>query len=265
MLNEVQWLVKAGIYSVIRPKMNRQKLNVLDEYSAGWVSYSKYLDKCETLSDWLLIQGMEDVPSFCQVDGKMVYKKFDSGEFNKQKLFQTLQRDFPTATSVTEYGCGIGRNLLFLKQQMPHVDFYGYELCKPGVEIANAAAKKFGLDVKYSQLDYAEGDDSDFIFPNTDVAYTMYSLEQLPDSNKVAMENILRHTNLGSIHIEPVVENYPLTLRGLIGRLDHWKADYLKNFEKNISTLGLKEWQKDVLNTTHNPLMFPSVYILKKG
>ena len=78
------------------------------------------------------------------------------------------------------------------------------------------------------------------------------------------MENILRHTNLGSIHIEPVVENYPLSLRGLIGRLDHWKADYLKNYEKNIFALDV-DWQKEVLDTAHNPLMFPSVYILKKG
>jgi hypothetical protein len=165
---------------------------------------------------------------------------------------------------VTEYGCGIGRNLLFIKQQLPHLKCYGYELCLPGVELARAAANKFGLDVQFSQLDYVNGLDSEYVFPNTDVSFTMYSLEQLPTSNKQAVENILCHTNHGSIHLEPVPENYPSTLRGIIGRIDHWKADYLRNFDKNVSSLDLKEVKAETLNTSHNPLMFPTLYVLKK-
>jgi hypothetical protein len=132
------------------------------------------------------------------------------------------------------------------------------------VELAEAAAIKFGLDVSYSQLDYVGGSASDYVFPSTDVSFTMYSLEQLPDTNKAAVENILRHTTYGSIHIEPVPEMYPITLRGLIGRIDHWKANYLRNFERNISKLEKVEITRESLDSSHNPLMFPTLYVMKK-
>lgn len=265
MLVDFRWLAGAAVRAVLRPRMDRQKSNVLTEYSAGWESYARYLDQCVTLDDWLKIRGVEDVISYCQVSGKVKCESFDSGEFNKRKILTTLQRDFPTAKSVTEYGCGIGRNLLFLKRQLPHLKCYGYELCKPGVELAAAAAQKFGLDVSYSQLDYVGGNESEYIFPKTDVSFTLFSLEQLPNTNKIAVENILRHTVYGSIHLEPVPEMYPFTLRGLIGRMDHWKANYLRNFERNISELANIVITRESINSSHNPLMFPTLYVIKKS
>lgn len=264
MLDRFRYLVGSAVYSVIRPRMGRQNLNVLTEYSVGWESYAKYLDRCVTLDDWLRIQGVDDVSSFCQVSGKLEYQSFDSGEFNKRKILTTLQREFPDAKSVAEYGCGIGRNLLYLKRQMPHMKCFGYELCKPGVELAEAAAIKFGMDVSYSQLDYVGGSESDYVFPKTDVSFTVFSLEQLPDTNKIAVENILRHATYGSIHIEPVPEVYPFSLRGLIGRIDHWKANYLRNFEGNISKLKNVQITREFLNSSHNPLMFPTLYVIRK-
>lgn len=265
MLNKSKWVARAAYRAIRSQKMNRQKIAVQDEYSAGWESYAKYLEGCASLDDWLRIKGVEDVPHYCNVSGRIEYQAFNSADFNKRKILETLLREFPRVKSVTEYGCGVGRNLLFLKQQLPQVEFYGYELCKPGVEVAQAAAKKFGLDVKYSQLDYVAGQQSDYVFPITDVAFTLYSLEQLPTSNKLAMTNILAHTKLGSIHIEPVPENYPISLRGLIGRLDHWKADYLRGFEQNLSEIDLGEVKREFLGSAHNPLMFPTLYVIRKS
>jgi hypothetical protein len=99
----------------------------------------------------------------------------------------------------------------------------------------------------------------------------MFSLEQVTDSKKsqIALTNILSHVNFGSIHIEPVPENYPFNYRGILGRLDHWKVDYLQGFNKNIESLSnsqvLKSYQKETLFTAHNPLMFPSIYVLEKN
>lgn len=265
MLNSGRWLAKATLIAVARPKLDRRKSSVVDEYSTGWESYSKYLDECATIDDWLRIKGVEDVPHFCNVSGHLEYQAFHADDFNRRKILETLKREFQDAKSVTEYGCGLGRNLLFLKQQLPHVEFYGYELCKPGVRIAQAAASKFGFEVAYSQLDYVEGLERNYVFPKTDVAFTMYSLEQLPTSNKRALENILMHTELGSIHIEPVPENYPHTFRGVVGRLNHWKVDYLRNFEMTVSSLNLREIKREFLDCSHNPLMFPTLYVLKKN
>lgn len=264
MLEKTKWLLWATGFAIIRQRMGRQTNQVTDEYSASWQSYAQYLDKCSTLDEWMEIKGVEDRPNFCNVDGKLVYRHFDSRDYNRRLVLETIQREFPNVKSITEYGCGLGRNLLYLKKHLPNVECYGYELCMPGVEIARAASKKWGLSVKYSQLDYVCGTDAEYVFPQTDVAFTMYSLEQLPDSNKQAMENILRHTTCGSIHIEPVPENYPNTLRGIVGRLDHWKANYLRNFEHNLSELKGISIGRQYLATAHNPLMFPTLYVVKK-
>lgn len=244
--------------------MHREKLAVVEEYDAAWQAYAEFLSGCSNLDQWLKIKGVEDVPYYCNVNGALQFQAFHSDDYNRRHILETIRREFPDAKSVTEYGCGIGRNVLFLKQQMPQLECYGYELCSPGVKIARDAADRFGLDVQYGQLDYVAGAEADYVFPKTDVAFTMYSLEQLPRTNKLAVENILRHVSQGSIHIEPVRENYPYTLRGIVGRLDQWKADYLRDFERNVSSIALAEIKREYLDSSHSPLVYPTRYVLKK-
>jgi hypothetical protein len=264
MFKKLKWLVLATSMAIIRRKMRRKTTNVSDEYSAGWSSYEQYLSKCNSMEEWMEINGLEDQPAYCNLSGKLEYCQFNWRDANLRLLLETLRREFPNARSITEYGCGIGRNLLYLKKHLPEMECYGYELCQPGVEIAQAAAKKWGLSVSYSQLDYVNDEDDKYSHPLTDIAFTMFSLEQLPDTNKQAMENILRHISVASIHIEPVPENYPLTLRGVVGRLDHWKASYLANFERSLSSLAEVSIERTRLDTSHNPLMFPTFYVIRK-
>ncbi|MFN5837073.1 MAG: hypothetical protein ACK47J_10195 [Pseudanabaena sp.] len=271
MVSNLKYLIDTTLYVIKREKLSRSIEYVSDEYTDGWNAYYEYLSKSNTLDEWLYVDYVENQERFYNIDGKLKYTKFDSGLFYKTKLYENILSHFPNVTSITEYGCGLGRNLLYLKSKCPNVSFYGYELCLPGVEIANLAAQKFGLDVKYSQLDYINSNPNDYIFPVTDIAFTMFSLEQVTASQKsqVALTNILSHVNFGSIHIEPVPENYPFSFRGCLGRLEHWKVDYLQGFHKNVEFLSksqlLKSYHQETLLTAHNPLMFPSIYILKKN
>jgi hypothetical protein len=168
------------------------------------------------------------------------------------------------AKSITEFGSGLGRNLLYIKNLFPHIECYGYELCHNGVDVANRARDKFGLDVQYSQLDFINDGEEKYIFPATDVAFTMYALEQIPTRSDIALQHILAHVKRGSIHIEPVVENYPYTVRGMIARVDHWKIDYLRHFEKHVRQLPQVRFSKKALDTAHNPLMYPTLYCIEK-
>lgn len=264
MFKETQWLMKATAIAISRPRLGRKTSNVTDEYSAGWSTYRQYLDQCESLEDWLTIKGVEDKKSYANINGKLKFQYFNSMDFNRDLLLKTIQRNFPDAQSITEFGCGIGRNLLYIKKHLPYMACFGYELCQPGVDIARLAAKRWNLDVQYNQLDYVNDEKDKYVFPASNLAFTMYSLEQLPDSNRQAMQNILQHTIDGSIHIEPVPENYPFNVRGIIGRLDHWKANYLRNFEQGLSTLGKIKIHRTALDSAHNPLMFPTLYVIKK-
>jgi len=191
---------------------------------------------------------------------------FDSFGFYRKILSDALKENFPEAKTVAEFGCGVGRNLIHLQQKYPGLKFYGFELCKPGVELAIAAAKKFNLPIQYFQLDYLNWMPSDINMPNIDVAFTNFSLEQIPNENLKALNNIMSKVNMGTFHLEPVVENYPWTIKGIISKLDHYKAGYLKNFDENARKIvGKNNVFRTIFKSAHNPLMFPSLYVLKKN
>lgn len=262
LLDNLVFLVKTSYRVVRQPKMVRENVAVESEYSDGWNRYWDYLKNSRTLDQWLNIPGLEPSTNYFQVEGKLRYMSFDSTGYYRANLLEALTRNFPQAKSITEFGSGLGRNGLFLKSRMPNLAVFGYELCKPGVEIAREAAKKFDLDCQYSQLDYVRDPPSTYVFAPSDVAFTMFSLEQIPRDNQQALEHIRDHCLMGSIHIEPVSENYPCTFRGLLGKLDHWKVDYLSGFDQNVRNLNFSSVRVQRLASSHNPLMFPSVYVL---
>ena len=264
-LKKLVFLAKTSYRVVRQPKIVRGSSEVESEYSDGWNQYWDHLKRARTLNEWLSIPGLEPATSYFNVEGKLRHLSFDSTGFYRTTLVDALVQNFPQSTSVTEFGSGLGRNVLFLKSRMPKLKIYGYELCKPGVEIARQAAKKFDVDCQYSQLDYVRDPQSAYIFPVTDVAFTMFSLEQIPRRNQEAVEHIRDHCVLGSIHIEPVPENYPLTFRGLLGKFDHWKVDYLSGFDRNVRALDFADVSVKRLSSSHNPLMFPSLYVLRKS
>jgi hypothetical protein len=256
--------LKLGWQIIGGKNIERSRNYVLKEYGEQWEKYGCYLDNAKTLDDWLFIKGLEDLPDNHNYHGSLKRGVFDSGTYYRLKLSETIKEHFPSAKSVTEYGCGVGRNLLYLKKVLPDLEVYGYELCSQGVSIGRRAAAKFGLSVTISELDYINDSSSRYIFPNTDIGFTMFSLEQLPDQNKLALVHILDHVNLGSIHLEPVPENYPYTFRGLLGRIYSSKANYLKNFDHNVRSLMLTSITSKMLDTSHNPVMYPTIYVLKK-
>jgi SAM-dependent methyltransferase len=260
----LEFHARAAWFTLRRGQQTRDNAAVVREYSSGWDQYKAFLQRATSLDEWMRIPGLEDRPAFYNVGGKLSYMAFDSAHYYRCSLLESIRKDFPSARSVTEFGCGVGRNLLFLKRELSELQCFGYELCQPGVEVATAAAAKFGFDVGYSQLDYVNDKEEKYAFPPTDVAFTMFSLEQLPRSSDVALKNILSRVKMGSIHVEPVPENYPRNLRGLLGRIEHRKVDYLSGFGAVVRALNMPTVTVQRMTSAHNPLMYPSLYVLKK-
>jgi hypothetical protein len=247
-----------------RQQLDRSTKNVVDEYDRGWIEYGRFLDRAKSIDDWLTIPDIERSITYCNIDGRLSYEKFDSTGFYRQTLLDALKRYFPEVRSITEFGSGVGRNLLFLKRALPKLDVYGYELCRPGVDVSVRGANKFGIEAGYAQLDYIEDGPEKFVHPVTDVAFTMFSLEQIPTKGAQALKNILSRVRLGSLHIEPVPENYPRTIRGILGRIEHAKVNYLGDFDRMARGLESCSVSVESVVSAHNPLMFPSLYILRK-
>jgi hypothetical protein len=263
-LDQLGFYARSALFTLRRGQQNRDTSTVVDEYSGGWNQYNEHLRSAETLDEWLRIRGVEGVPAFYNVEGKLSYQEFDSVGYYRKTMLACIREHFPRARSITEFGCGVGRNLLFLKRELPQLDCFGYELCQPGVEVAQAAAHKFKMPVKYAQLDYVTDPPDKYVFSETDIAFTMFSLEQLPRTSETAVRRILERVRFGSIHMEPVPENYPRSLRGLLGRIEHRKVDYLSGFGSIVHSLDLKGVSLKKMASAHNPLMFPSLYVLRK-
>jgi hypothetical protein len=262
--SKLEFIARAGIAALRKPRVDRRVQEVLTEYTSGWESFRLQLATAATLDDWLTIEGFDVREDWFNVDDRLAFQRFSSSNFYRTMLKRVFDAHFTGAKSVTEYGCGLGRNLLFLKRLYPDLRCYGYELVPEGVEIARLAAQKFGLSVEYAQLDYARDPPERFAFPETDVAITVFSLEQLPADCAAALHNMLMRARLGSIHLEPVTENYPFSVRGIIGRIDHKKAGYLRGFPKAVDAQALRRVWHERMTSSHNALMFPSVYVLTK-
>lgn len=263
-MGKLKDFVKLAKYVIKNKKTVRSVEVVTDEYTEGWNAFRDKLNNSSTLEEWM--NDNDGVARYYNVNGKFSKQVFDSSGFYRETLLNALEKFYPNTKSVAEFGCGVGRNLIHLHLKHPDKKYYGFELCKPGVELANKAAEKFGLPIQYYQLDYVNWLPSEIKMPDIDVAFTNFSLEQVPDKNYEALKNIMAKVNQGTFHLEPIVENYPYTIRGLIARIDHYKVDYLQNFGQSaIKVAGKKNITKKVFGTAHNPLMYPSLYVIKKS
>ncbi len=264
MTSKLEFVLRSGYYALRKGYVDRYTNQVVKEYTSSWESFREILASSDTLDQWLAIDGFDERDDWFNVDGNLSHQRYNSSNFYRATLRQALDRHFAGVQSITEYGCGLGRNLLFLKRLYPRLRCFGYELVPEGVEIARRAAEKFGIEVEYSQLDYVRDPDAKFVFPDTDAAFTMFSLEQLPTGCDIALQRMLARVRVGTIHLEPVIENYPYSLRGMISRLDHRKTGYLGSFPQAVRHQSLASVWHERMASSHNALMFPSVYVLKK-
>lgn len=250
----------------MEPKARRSAEFVRDGYDRTWSMFSDKLEQARTVEEWLCIPGYDDGPA-THVQGGRVQRShgFDMNAYWLDEIQAALREHFPDARSVTEYGCGVGRKILALKARRPELTCRGYELSEAGVDVANRAAKKFGLDVQYSSLDYVRDPPERYVHGEADVALTVFSLEQIPYASGVAVKNMLDRSRLGSIHVEPVSENYPKSYLGMLGRLYSRQVDYLKFFDRVVRSLPLRSVELKLLPNSHNPLIpRPSLYVLSK-
>jgi hypothetical protein len=265
MFEGTQFVAQTALSLALQKRVRRDASFVVDAYDSHWRDYERYLERAQSLAEWLKILETDRSHSFCNRNGKLVNEELDTVAYYREVVREAIVEHFPSARSVTEYGCGVGRNVLALQAALKLDESYGYELSTDGVEIASRAAAKFGLPTRYSQIDYVRDSDDKLVFPATDVAITMFSLEQVPMRVDASLHRMLARARLGSVHVEPVPEHYPLNARGLVGRLYSWKHDYLQAFPRAVASLKGVRVHRKVLRTSHNPFMYPSVYVIEKA
>jgi SAM-dependent methyltransferase len=153
--------------------------------------------------------------------------------------------------TVVEFGCGMGRNLFFLKRKFPSLKLVGLELTPSTVESARKLAREAGLDITFEVADMTKK----LPIEGADVAFSVHALEQLPRDFPAAVDNMLAVAAKGAVFFEPVHELFPKTLRGLAARFRIFNADHLNGLVAHLETsANAKIVSAKAMPTVGNPL-----------
>lgn len=265
--NELEFLTDLNHWAEGRG-LHRDQKQVLGEYEPGWASWSGYLDACQTIQEWLFRKDAD----FCPNNrlGETYSSAYQDTMTPKLKYIDSvIEHYFKDSSTIVEAGCGIGRNIHYLAHRYPGRKFIGLELTESGVQVAKKASQRFQLQAEFQHFDFVSrqnvGQD---LLGTADVVFTCFALEQISSGIDIAMERLLRISNKGLVHIEPVPELYPPSLGGTITAKMHKRADYLKDF---IATVLRLVQQRRVTIEYMGPALFPihaahypSLVVLKK-
>jgi SAM-dependent methyltransferase len=196
----------------------------------------------------------EDRSDFVLLNGRIV---LESIRRPREAILKLLAREIAGVSSVTEVGCGTGRNLLYLKRASPRIAFTGIDTSPASIALARRAGDAFGLDVAWHVAD-ATADPA----PPADVIITCHVLEMMPRLFPNALRAILAAARDRVVLVEPFPELWSWDLRGVTSRLRAVVLDRLRNaLPTTLRLANALGWRLHIerLDVADNPLNQPSL------
>ena len=118
-----------------------------------------------------------------------------------------FKKYFKKYTSIYEFGCGTGQNLVCLATMFPNVKLFGMDWVDESQKIIQAVSRKYEWDIKGFHFDISDPDDDLEMEPNS-LAYTSGALEQLGANHKEFINYLLAKKPGLCVNFEPIVEYY---------------------------------------------------------
>lgn len=191
-------------------------------------SLKDYLFTYRSSKGWVLIKGLPVYDSVLKS-----YKYFTSEL--EEYLADELKK--PNAT-IVEFGCGNGRNLLFLKSRYPNVNFVGVEFSRAGINLCRESAKQYGLDITFIEADITTPLDIDM---RATCVVTCHALEQTPRSLTQVLQNITKVSNGRAVFFEPITELYSwISLRDITAKARAVVIDHVRNLLSTLKAEGFE-------------------------
>ncbi|MGZ3579125.1 MAG: hypothetical protein ACXWMH_00015 [Syntrophales bacterium] len=156
----------------------------------------------------------------------------------RQYLFKTYLDAY---SSVFEFGCGTGYNLVIMEQLFPGKMLFGLDWARNSVKLVNTIAFALGIETMKGRLfDFFSPDDSLEIAGDA-VVITLNSMEQLGGDYNDFLQFLLRKKPALCINSEPFLEMYDENnLLDYLAAMYHRKRNYLKGYLP-----ALKELEKE--------------------
>ena len=130
--------------------------------------------------------------------------------------------------TVVEFGCGDGRNLLYLQHALPGRTYVGLELSAVSCALARRLAERFGGDVTYHQADATDALPAALAPRSAALVYSCHALEQMPRIFGRALAHMAEASRDAIVLLEPVPELWPWSPRGMVSRLRVRAIDRLR-------------------------------------
>lgn len=170
-----------------------------------------------------------------------------------QRLVQALGLTSSSSGRLLEFGCGQGRNLFWLKRYAPDLRLHGVDISPGAIRAAMSFGKRLGLDVQFDTL---TGHRLPFPDGWFDAAFTKHCLEQCPYTYRDIIQELLRVTRGPLVFLEPLSELYPVSFRGVCGRLHGLYHEYARGvyrYLRRATTVTHHErvgWSANAVNET---------------
>ncbi|MDH3728675.1 MAG: class I SAM-dependent methyltransferase [Myxococcales bacterium] len=238
-----------GLRAALGKRVERDLSQVMNEYDQ------------ETRSEhWKTDIGLEDLVLGDNLEEKWILKDSklvrgtvrDARRYLLDRLGTRIEEFLPDGQgTVVEFGCGTGRNLLYLARRFPNLELIGIEITPKTVERARHVASENGMNVTFLEGDMTS---PPAITADVDVVYSIHALEQLPRSFALAVDAMLGLARRGVVLFEPVHELFPRTIVGLAGRFRIYNADYLDGLLGYLKEKGADIVKARALATAGYPL-----------
>jgi SAM-dependent methyltransferase len=164
---------------------------------------------------------------------------------------------FPRASSIYEFGCGTGLNLVAVSELFPEKELYGLDWSQASCDIVDELAKTLKLNLKSSLFDMFSPDEN-IELDSTCAVFTIGAMEQLGTNFKTFIDFLLNRRPSVCINIETHYElhdnnslfDYVATL--FLEKRNYLRGylAYLKQLEQN-GKIDILETRKTIGNLYH--------------
>jgi len=249
-----------GLRAALGKRVQRDVTQVMNEYDHE--SRTEHW-KAETGLDDLILGDDRTEKWIIQGSKPVRGTVREAREYLLERLAARIEELLPEGRgSVVEFGCGTGRNLLYLARRFPNLQLTGIEITPKTVERARRTAEQHGLAVTFLEGDMTSPPE---IEGTVDVAYSVHALEQLPRNFDRAVDAMLGLARRGVVFFEPVHELFPRTLLGVAARFRIYNADYLNGLLTYLQQSGARVVDAKAMTTAGYPLNHTTEVVVRTG
>lgn len=201
-------------------------------------------DRRDTLSWDEVLYGQAPPGTTVLVADRLAYGSYRvPRDVNLTRLTAHVGSSTDPGDTVVEFGCGDGRNLIYLQRAFPDREFVGLELSEVSCALARRLAERFDADVTIHEADVTAALPAALPPQSAALAYSCHALEQMPRIFARALANMALVSRNAIVLLEPVPELWPWNLRGLVSRLRVRAIDRMRGLTVAAARLaGSGEW-----------------------